>query len=93
MGDATCPHQHGTNNTVYVYYEMDRTLSKAPAAEPIFLPSESCYCQGGEMIYILDQRLHAQAVANDKSHKGDPTLPRIDAVCGSYGREYGARVH
>jgi len=24
---------------------------------------------GGEMIYILDQRLHAQSVANDKSHK------------------------
>ena len=30
--------------------------------------------QGGEMIYILDQRLHAQMVAEDKSHKGKKML-------------------
>ena len=32
------------------------------------------WCQGGEMLYILDQRLHAQSVQADKSKKGSSDL-------------------
>ena len=42
------------------------------------------------MIYILDQRLHAQSVANDKSHKGASTQSTVRvSVWGGSGLPRG----
>jgi hypothetical protein len=35
---------------------------------------------GGEMMYILEQRLHAQAIPDDKAKKGAPPPLRLNAA-------------
>lgn len=57
---------------------MSTTLSGSEQAMPILIIN-----MGGEMLYILEQRLQAQAIVEEKSLRGERTTQQHYSVEGS----------